>query len=206
MKLLITESQYFAPVIAYKSLIKCSYIEIEQYEHWQKMSFRNRCIIAGANGLLNLSIPLEGGRKSNKWIREIKIDNSRGWQMIHWRTLVSAYNRSPWFEFYKDELSIFYQTRYEFLWNWNLDILLWTLKKLGSQAEVGFTKSWQKEYPPDQYLDLRSQILPRNYLSFADDCPHYRQVFEERLGFFPNLSIIDLLFCEGPNTVYLLKG
>lgn len=203
--ILITDTQYFASVIAYKYLIKSNYIKIEQYERWQKMSFRNRCIVAGANGLLNLSVPVEGGRHSDKLIREIKIDNTRDWQLNHWRTIVSAYNRSPWFEFYRDELFLFYHTHYELLWNWNLDILSWTLKKLGGEPEISFTSSWQKEYPSNEYLDLRNRILPRNYISFVEDCPRYRQVFEDRIGFNPNLSIMDILFCEGPNAIHLLK-
>lgn len=197
--------QYFASVIEYKTSITNTYIELEQYERWQKMSFRNRCIIAGANGLLHLSIPVAGGRQSNRLIREVKIDNTRNWQILHWRSVVSAYNRSPWFEFYKDEMAAFYHTRYDWLWDWNLDLLEWTFKKLGADITVGFTKSWQKDYAPGEFLDMRYRVLPGNFNSFAAGCPVYRQVFEDRLGFMPNLSIIDLLCCEGPNAIDLLR-
>lgn len=202
---LISGLQYFASIIEYKISIVNTYIELEQYERWQKMSFRNRCIIAGANGLQNLSIPVAGGRHSGKLIREVKIDNARNWQVLHWRSVVSAYNRSPWFEFYKDEMAAFYHTRYSWLWDWNLDLLVWTFKKLGVDVQIGFTDSWQKDYPPGEFLDMRYRVLPRNFSSFAADCPVYRQVFEDRLGFIPNLSIIDLLCCEGPGAVALLK-
>lgn len=205
MSILIIDLQYLASIIEYKNLINSSYIKIEQYERWQKTGFRNRCVIAGANGLLNLGVPIMGGRHSGKWIREVGIDNSRNWQTIHWRSIVSAYNRSPWFEFYRDELAVFFHTRYELLWNWNLDLLFWVLKKLGCETEIGFTDGWQKEYPGDQFRDFRNRVLPKNYSSFAADCPRYRQVFEDRLGFQANLSILDLLFCTGPDAGRLLK-
>lgn len=197
--------QYFASIIEYKISISNLYIELEQYERWQKMSFRNRCIIAGANGLLHLSVPVAGGRHSDKLIREVKIDNTRNWQVLHWRSVVSAYNRSPWFEFYKDEMAVFYHTKYSWLWDWNLDLLVWTFKKLGADVQIGFTNNWQKDYPPDEFFDMRYRVLPRNFSSFAADCPVYRQVFEDRLGFVPNLSIVDLLCCEGPNAINLLR-
>jgi hypothetical protein len=102
-------------------------------------------------------------------------------------------------------MEVFYHTKYNWLWDWNLDLLHWTIKKLSVEMEIGFTDGWQKNYPPEQFLDLRGKVLPKNFKSFAGTCPVYKQVFEERLGFIPNLSIIDLLFCEGPNAVNLLK-
>lgn len=181
-------------------------MNIEQYERWQKMSFRNRCIVAGANGLLNLSIPVEGGRNSDRMIRDVKIDNSDHWQNKHWRAIVSAYNRSPWFEFYKDDMSLFYNTKYVYLWDWNMDMLKWTVKQLGADIAIDYTTAWQKEYPNNRFLDMRNRVLPKNYLDFASNCPIYTQVFEDRIGFNPNLSIIDLLFCEGKNAIELLRS
>lgn len=203
---LITDLQYFATIIEYKNSIKYKYIRYEQYENWQKSSFRNRCIISGANGLVTLSVPVVGGRHSSHSLREIKIDNSKRWQMIHWRTLFSAYNRSPWFEYYKDELLKFYNTKYDSLLKWNLDLLEWTNRKLELNPEIGFTDTWKKNYPPDEFEDWRSRVRPKNYSSFGPYCPVYNQVFEERFGFNANLSIIDLLFCEGPNAIHLLKN
>jgi hypothetical protein len=202
---IVSHLQYFAPIIEYKNSIKFRYLKIEQYEAWQKMSFRNRCIIAGANGLLHLSIPVEGGRHSDQMIREVKIDNSHRWQILHWRSIISAYNRSPWFVFYKDEMQVFYHSKYAWLWDWNLDLLYWTIKKLNIDVEISLTESWQKDYPPHGFLDMRNRVLPKNFGSFVEDCPVYKQVFEDRIGFRSNLSIIDLLFCEGPNAARLLK-
>lgn len=203
--MLIIDTQYFAPVIIYKNSIEQKYITIEQYEHWQKLGFRNRCVIAGANGLINLSIPVAGGRHSKHLIRDVKIDNNAPWQMIHWRSIISAYNRSPWFDQYKDEIEVFYNANYIWLRDWNLSLFEWSLKKLGFQPEIRFTENWKKDYPEDEGVDFRGKVLPNNYETFAADCPVYRQVFEDRHGFFPNLSIIDLLFCEGPHAAQMLK-
>jgi len=202
--MLLTELQYFAPIILYKNSIIEKYIKIEQYERWQKMSFRNRCTIAGANGLIDLSIPIEGGRNVEAFIRDVKIDNMLKWQMIHWRGITSAYNRSPWFEFYADELLRFYATRYTYLWDWNLDLMYWALHKLKVEVKVDFTDSYEKHIKDKNIMDYRNKVLPKNSISYGGDCPVYSQVFEHRLGFRPNLSIIDLLFCEGNNAAGLL--
>lgn len=203
--ILVTDIQYLAPIIIYKTSIGCKYVYIEQYERWQKTSFRNRCLVPGANGLITLSVPIVGGRQSGGLIRDIKIDNSYRWQMIHWRSVISAYNRSPWFEYFKDEIAVFYHTNFNWLWDWNLGLLEWTIRKLDLQLQIAFTDSWQKDYPADGFIDMRGRVRPQNFGSFAGSCPVYPQVFGERLGFIPNLSIVDLLFCEGPNAANLLK-
>lgn len=202
---LITDNQYLPSFILYKNLIEFSYTSLEQYESWQKMSFRNRCLIAGSDGTLSLSIPIAGGRNFTGLIREVKIDNSKGWQLLHWRSIISSYNRSPWFEFYKDEIQKFYNKKYVYLWDWNLDLFRWTLEKLNLELTISFTGEYKKDYS-DEFLDLRDKIIPRTLDNFADKCPEYAQVFKERTGFIPNLSIIDLLFCEGKNAINLLKG
>ncbi|MFT3946450.1 MAG: WbqC family protein [Agriterribacter sp.] len=202
--MLLIDLQYLGSVIYYKNLIKLRYINIEQCERWQKMSFRNRCSIAGGNGKIDLSIPVVGGRNSDEMIRDIKIDNMQKWQNVHWRSITSAYNHSPWFEFYKDEFQAFYSHRYEYLWDFNIDLMQWVLKQLKADVQIGFTETYKKEYTNPGTLDLRNQILPRNITAFSGESPVYRQVFEDKTGFIPCLSIIDLLFCEGNNALHLL--
>src|SRR5579872_5915140 len=97
---LITDFQYFPSIILYNNLYKFSNIVFEQYEYYQKMSFRNRCRIAGAGGIIDLSIPLEKGRDQRSLIRDVRISGARQWQAEHWKTILSCYSRSPWFEFY----------------------------------------------------------------------------------------------------------
>src|SRR5579871_483718 len=112
---LITDIQYFPSVIFYKNSYNFSHIIIEQCETWQKMSFRNRCQIAGAEGVIDLSIPLAKGRDQRALIRDVRIADSLAWQARHWKTIVSCYNRSPWFEFYRDGLEGLYRQPVDFL-------------------------------------------------------------------------------------------
>ena len=100
MKLII-ESQSFYPVIFYKNSSQFSYILFDQYESYQKMSFRNRFMIAGANGIISLTVPLENGREQKRLMKDVRISNAHSWQKQHWKTIESCYNKSPWFEFYR---------------------------------------------------------------------------------------------------------
>lgn len=200
---IIVENQYFAPVSLYTALSKNSHIVLEQCERYQKRSFRNRCIIAGANGPVTLSVPLQKGREQKTFSRDIRIANQYNWQDQHWKTIVSSYNRSPWFEFYKYSLEEFYMKRFDFLFDWNLELFYWTIQKLEFDIVAEFTINYEKQYDPEIFLDLRDKFLPNNYTQF--ETPVYSQVFMERLGFLPNLSILDLLFCEGKNSSRLLQ-
>ena len=189
---LLTEIQYFPPVNFYKSLSDFSNIIFEQYEHFQKMSFRNRMIIANANGPSVLSIPLE----------DVRIAHQQPWQSQHWKSLESAYGRSAFFEFYRDELEALYRKPFLFLMDWDMHCFDWTMKILGLRKQVSLTHSYSKEYDPSIWMDRRNIMLPKNYLDF--DGPKYSQVFQEKLGFLPNLSILDLIFCEGRRAAELL--
>ncbi|MBX3242099.1 MAG: WbqC family protein [Chitinophagaceae bacterium] len=204
MKLLI-DNQYFASIIYYKILFEYTHVELEQYESWQKMSFRNRCTIGTANGAIDLSVPIAGGRNVEKMVREVKIDGSQSWQKRHWRTIFSAYNHSPWFDHYRDELEKFYTTRYNFLWDWNLELMYWIFRKMDINTQLSFSAEYEKNRKETNLLDLRGRISPKTLPVFNRYCPAYLQVFMDRNGFIPNLSIIDLLFCEGPNALPFLK-
>jgi len=202
MKLII-ESQYFPPLTCYKGSCQLSNIVFEQYDHFQKMSFRNRLLMANANGVSVLSVPVEQGRNQKTLMKEVRIANRQSWQLQHWRSLESAYNRSPWFEFYRDELAALYKKPFHFLLDWNLSCFEWTMEKLEWEISISRTKSYQKTYDPAAWIDRRGAILPKNYKGFPP--VKYHQVFEEKLGFLPNLSILDLLFCEGKRAGELLK-
>lgn len=201
---LLTEFQYFPPYNLYKISNKASNIFFEQYENFQKMSFRNRCQIAGAEGIITLSIPLEKGRDQKALIRDVKIAGSEKWQGQHWKTIVSCYRRSPWFEFYCDELESIYRKPVVFLCDWNITCFEWSLRVLKMPLHAELTGSYQKNYDPGEWLDWRGKLSPKNKTLPGDI--KYRQVFEERLGFLPNLSILDLLFCEGKRASELLKS
>ena len=194
---LIIEFQYFPSIILMNSSFKYTNVVFEQYEFYQKMSFRNRCIIAGANGSIQLTIPLELGRNQKTIMKDVRISNEDPWQKQHWRSIESSYNRSPWFEFYKDELSALYKKPFTFLADWDLACFEWCVQKLNIPVSVFLTDKFGKEYSEQESVDFRNKLLPKNYLNF--ESIKYQQVFEERVGFLPNLSVLDLLFCEGKN-------
>ncbi|MBS1666994.1 MAG: WbqC family protein [Bacteroidetes bacterium] len=199
--ILLIDYQYFSPIMYYKSLFNLLHVKLEQYETYQKMSFRNRAIISCANGLINLSVPLKDGRNQRSIIKDVQIDNKAKWQSSHWKSIVSCYNKSPWFEFYKDELMLLFEKRFDFLVDWDLACFEWVVDKLGLEVEMSFTETYQPHYG-EEVMDFRNKLLPKNYQDFEPVV--YRQVFEKGRGFIPNLSILDLLFCEGKRAKELL--
>jgi hypothetical protein len=202
---LLIESQYFSPAICYKKSIEYSHVEFDIYEHYQKMSFRNRCVVAGGNGPILLSVPLEDGRNQRRPAKEVRIANKNAWQDQHWKTIQSCYNRSPWFEFYKDDLEELYRKRFEFLVDWNLACWHWVTGKLSVFIKTTCTENYREKVEGTGCLDWRNRLLPKSIHTDFPDPVRYRQVFEDRIGFIPHLSILDLLFCEGARSVEVLS-
>ena len=204
--MLIIDIQYFANIIYYKKLFENKYAILDKYENFRKMSFHNRCVILGANGPLTLSVPVEGGRDQKRALHEVRIANKENWQRRHWRSIVSAYNRSPWFEHYKDSLSVLYERPYELLADWNLACLEWSLACLKANLSWELSKTYQQVYTEPGVADLRGKITPRSYPAVAGESSAftYPQVFSERQGFVPNLSVLDILFCEGGKEAFFL--
>ncbi len=204
MKSLLIENQYFGTVNYYKMLFDYSYIEIDQYERFQKMSFRNRCIIPGSNGLIQLTVPVEKGRNQHTSIREVKIAYTENWGLQHCKSMEACFNRAPFFEFYRDELFGLLEKRPVFLFDLNMAALEWVLKKLKVPLEIGFSQL--EENNPNRLMeDRRNSQLPKNY-SQETETIKYTQVFEDRIGFKPNMSILDLLCCTGPAALTYLKS
>ncbi|MFY0254286.1 WbqC family protein [Chitinophaga sp. 30R24] len=199
-KVLLIESQYFPPIDVYKVLLNHDTLQLERYEHYQKLSYRNRCYVAGPNGRMILSVPLARGKNQRTVMKDVRISNEEQWQGLHWKTLVSAYRRSPWFEYYEPELQQLYEKEFQFLMDWNLACLEWVNNQLGFHVPVTFTESYQKEAA--NVTDARESILP-GPVTIGE--PAYTQVFQERTGFITGLSILDLLFCEGKQAMTVLK-
>ncbi len=194
----LVEIQYFPVIDWFKMSSHDLYYEIEQCETFQKTSFRNRCIISGSNGLINLTVPLQNGREQKALIRDVRIDNTSDWAKRHWRAIVSSYNRSPFFEYFAEDVNRMIFKKHDFLFDKNLEIIEWLKTVLKWNAVLGFTGSFQLNYSAGEIIDLRNNWRPNNYSSKADiKCPQYIQVFEDKFGFLPNLSILDLLFCKG---------
>jgi hypothetical protein len=201
--MILSELQYFPPITFFSALYKESYVYLDIYENYRKMSFRNRCLIAGAEGIISLSVPLKEGRNQLLPVREVRISETEQWQTRHFKSICSAYNRSPFFDHYADELSRLYQQQTRQLAEWNLACLNWLQKKLEWPAEIRLTES-NLPFGVKGWQDQRDLVIPKNYNQWNP--VKYRQVFEERTGFFPNLSILDLLFNTGKQAGILLRN
>ena len=204
---ILIESQYLPPIQYFSKLVQYATIFIEQQEHYAKGSYRNRCEIATANGILALSIPLQKGKNEQQPIRAVRIAYHEPWQRLHWESIRSAYGNAPFFEFYEDALKPFFQTPYEFLFDFNWALLQLLLQLLGLRPNLGLTQRFEQP-PPPEVLDFRDALSPKAHRRQPD--PHfqprrYAQVFEEKHGFLPNLSILDLLFCTGPEAISFLQ-
>ena len=187
---------YLGPVAYYSAILQSEEIFIETKEHFIKQSFRNRCIIMGANGTQTLTIPKERKSSDKTLISDISISNQDNWQKLHWQSIVSAYNSSPFFEYYKDELLPFYNTKHNNLFDFNLKLTKTILGFLQVDKEFNFTSKFQKE---SNRLDFRSsKFILKNQ-------EEYQQVFCEKYSFIPNLSILDVLFNLGPETTSYLE-
>ena len=195
MQLLI-ETQYLPPIDTFLQVIQYPEVLFESCENYQKRSFRNRCDIATANGVLSLTIPLESGKNAQQLIKDVRIANTDRWQAQHWQAIRSAYGRAPFFEHYQDYFLPFYEKPYDFLFEFNYELFLVIKKLLKMNITISLTTSYEKEYNPETIVDLRNKISNRS-TPFAPTFQKYPQVFEDRHGFIPNLSILDLLFCMG---------
>ena len=163
------------------------------------MSFRNRCLVAGGNGIQALTVPINGGREQRAVYRDVRIDEQADWRKRHWRTLFSAYGKAPFFEHYGADLETLFQIRKTFLVDWNLAVLDWLTARLKLQmpelAGPGIIGGMALTD-----LDLTDRIRPARYTEPVGNLipPSYPQVFQERHGFLPNLSVLDMLLCLGP--------
>ncbi|MGC4057511.1 MAG: WbqC family protein [Chitinophagaceae bacterium] len=188
----------------WKNCLKATEIILDAGEHFQKMSFRNRYLIAGPDGVITLSIPVAEGRQQRRPMRDVLTDPRDKWQIRHWRTLQSAYNRSPYFEFYAPMLEHLFVNPYEQLYDFNVA----SIHALASCLGIAPVFRESREYIsllPEGAADLRGDFLCKDYEGhFGADSLRYYQVFEDRAGFLPNLSVLDLLFNEGPAARSLL--
>lgn len=202
MKEILLDLHYFPSTVWMGQLLRASRLRLESQEHFQKQTFRNRTCILTANGLLNLSIPTQGIPKQA--IRSLRIDNSQRWQDRHWRSLYSAYGKAPYFEFFADDIENLIYQKEEHLFDFNKKVLSKCLKLLQMKVEIQETSSWQKQYD-EGVLDLRGLILPGKPhppLLNWQALPYY-QVFGK--DFVPDLSVLDLLFCTGPEARTILR-
>jgi hypothetical protein len=204
MKLLI-DLQLFPSINYFKKLIESTHVRIEEYENFQKMSFRNRYLIYSSNGVAHLTVPIVGGREQKTLITDVEIDYSTDWRIKHWRSIRSAYSKAPFFDYYSSEIRDLLYSGENSLFNFNFFILKKLCNLLNVSLIISFTTGYYRTYDAD-ILDYRNKLLPKSFQNDVDNWqPKYPQVFEDRYGFQPNLSILDLLFCEGPNARNLIE-
>lgn len=194
---LLMSTAYLPPVSYFCRMAKSPAIMIEKHEHFIKQTYRNRCVVMGANGPVVLVIPVEKARGHKIAVKDTRIYNRENWQRIHWRTIFSAYNSSPFFEYYEDYFRPFYVKNWEFLFDYNWLLLETLLGILDFLPELTASEKYDKT--PEGFRDLRDIITPKNKLPMSFN--PYTQVFSEKFGFIPDLSIIDLIFNAGPESM-----
>ncbi len=187
-------TSYLPSVNYFSVLLKSEKVLIEKHEHFEKQTYRNRCDILSSNGKLSLSIPLQK-LADKEIIVQKRISYKEPWQIKHWRAITSAYKNSAYFEYFEDEFKPFYFEKHEFLFEYNTSLINLILHILRQKKEIQFTNEFQKTFDG---LDLRTQEPEtRNQ-------KQYYQVFGQKFGFVPNLSVIDLLFNKGLESVEYL--
>jgi hypothetical protein len=195
---------HYLPCLAYFSvLINQQEVLIEKHEHFNKQTFRNRCYIKTAQRIDPLIIPLTG-KHGKVPVKEVRIDYSQKWLNNHWRAIQSAYGKSPYFEFYAEDLHEVLFMRFDLLYDLNFSLLTMCLKWLRSGIKVKETLSYQEQYAGDVH-DLRSCISLKDTrcIERVYRPAPYLQVFGN--SFVGNLSIVDLIFCSGPEASRILK-
>lgn len=196
----ILSSAYLAPVSYYVQLYRHQTSWIEVCDNYQKQSYRNRCVIAATDGPLSLTIPVVKADGGKMQMKDVKISDHGNWRHLHWNALQSAYRNSPFFEYYADDLAPFYERRWMFLADFNDELCRIVCCLLDIQPDVRRTSSYEAVYSLTE--DYRERIHPR--LSPATEIRPYYQVFRDKLGFLPDLSIVDLLFNMGPESILYL--
>jgi hypothetical protein len=198
MNSVLLSTAYLPNTYYLSQIIKHDNVILEKQEHFIKQTYRNRCEIATANGKLTLSIPLIK-QAEKELISDKKISYAEDWQKQHWRAISSAYKNSPYFEFFEDEFKPFYENKYEFLFEYNTQLLQTILNILRIKKKIEFTENF--EINPKNVIDLRSLSELTNTDTLLVK-PHY-QVFADKVGFMPNLSCLDALFNVGLKTINL---
>ena len=223
----LLSTTYFGPVQWYQKLNRFDTIYIERCESFIKQTYRNRCVIATTNGLQTLSIPVEHtqekGEESSRLITDIRISNHGNWRHLHWNALMSAYGDSPFFDYYVDDLKPFFEDRWENLFDFNMAITHKMCELLDIHPNIQFTENYipsrkeeggrRKENSVDSPIfnsqfsifDFRDVIRPKNPIPDETFTPQtYYQVYQKKWGFQPNLSILDLLFNMGNESILYL--
>ncbi len=202
----VLSTAYFPPIDYFVAIAKSKLAKVETCENYQKQTYRNRCNISTPTGVLSLSIPIK--KTESSLISDIEIDYSKPWLQQHQRALVSAYASSPFFEYYQDEIFAMLEYKEKYLLDLNTNLLRTIVPLCGLNNELQMTSVYTPSYP-EEVKDYRSLISPKKPSPIFEgenpikEKPYY-QVFSQQQGYLSNLSILDLLFNEGPNAISFL--
>ncbi|MEC3965552.1 WbqC family protein [Flagellimonas halotolerans] len=202
MKILVHPS-YFPSIATFAAIVQHEVVW-EAHDNFQKQTYRNRCYISTDKGKHMLNVPIKhvGGQEGRQKYVDVGTENSYNWKKEHWRTLETAYRTSPFFEFYEDELRPLYEDSEDSLYDFNLKTIETIADCIG--LAIPTQKSEKYEVSPATLFDARFLVEAKKERNW--NMGSYAQVFEERHGFIPNLSVLDLLFNEGTNTLSYLKS
>ena len=202
MSTVVAPLTYGGSITLWAYMAQASQVILEQHDHYQKQTQRNRLYIHGANGKLMLSIPVKHlGKMGHQAYKTVLIDNQFPWQAQHWKSIQAAYRSSPYFEFYEDEIAFLYKEQFPHLYAFNIAFFEIIHKLIRLSFPITFTESFEKEVT---HLDIRPlQEVKTNGVEAA---LKYTQVFDDKNGFIANLSVLDLLFNMGPESLHALKN
>ena len=198
----ILHPTYFPNIASFVSICSSADVVFEAEDNFQKQTLRNRTYIYGANGKLALHIPVNYTQRNRQKYRDVKIANDEKWQDKHWKSIESAYRTSPFFEYYADDLKPLFEETKEVLFDFNIECIESIAQCIGIDIQFSKTSEYIKEYLEDKDYRYFVNAKKEHGLSFDN----YVQVFWNKHGFIPNLSILDLLFNEGPNTMNYLQS
>lgn len=205
MKALLS-STYFGPIQWYQKLNRYDECLIERHESFIKQTYRNRMIIPTTNGPLSLTIPTNHDISLS--MKDIRISDHANWRHVHWNALLSAYGESPFFVYYQDDIRPFYEKKYEFLFDFNMETTEKMIELLDIRPKISITEAYiqsKEQKEEDEIKDFRDAIRPKKPLPDAEFVPkRYYQVYGQKHGFQPNMSILDLLFNEGNEAIFYL--
>lgn len=193
---------FYLPPVEYFSLMTRhkNGIIIEKEEHLIKQTYRNRAHVYTPDGLFTLVVPVIKGSKIHTQVKDVRISYDFNWQRLHWMTLQSCYRRSAYFEYYEADFARFYEDKFEYLFDYNEQLLRMIMGMIKLKAGLNFTETYERNY--DDIADYRMHFSAKKETDYEQK--PYFQVFEDRKGFLKNLSIVDLLFNQGPHSLNYL--
>jgi hypothetical protein len=207
-KMILLPTAYLGNIHYYSKLLFGQSAVIDTGEHYRKQSFRNRCEILGANGVIALSVPVLKRSGEKTPVHAVRIDPSKAWRHQHWHSIHSAYRNSPYFDHFAERFEAFYRKDYDLLWEWNRDLQACVLEALKVDIDVPYSDRYIEPLPAD--ADWRDGLSDKPRLRKADPgfrpAPYDQVFYSGTQGVFqPNLSILDLLFCEGRGAVEVIR-